>query len=51
MSHTTWTQENRGDYQRLEVGSQIANLISDPSFGYNLCVKCPNGSYKTILDI
>jgi hypothetical protein len=33
------------------VGNQITNLISDPSFGYNLCVKCPNGSCEPILDI
>jgi hypothetical protein len=33
------------------VGSQNANLTSSPSFGYNLCLKCPNGSCKLILDI
>jgi hypothetical protein len=33
------------------VGSQIGNFTSSPSFGYNLCVKCPNGSCKPILDI
>jgi hypothetical protein len=33
------------------VGSQIANLTSDPSFGHNLCFKCPNGQCKPILDI
>jgi hypothetical protein len=32
-------------------GSHIANLTLDPSFGHNLCVKCPNGSCKPILDI
>jgi len=33
------------------VESQIANLIPDPSFGHNLCFKCPNGSCKPILNI
>jgi hypothetical protein len=33
------------------VGSQIVNLIPDPSFGHNLCFKFPNGLYKPILDI
>jgi len=33
------------------VGSQIDNLTPDLSFGYNLCVKFPNGSCKLILDI
>jgi hypothetical protein len=33
------------------VVSQIDNLTSGPSFGYSLCVKCPNESCKPILDI
>ncbi len=33
------------------AGSQIANLTPDPSFGHNLCFRCPNGSCKPILDI
>jgi len=32
-------------------GSQIGNLIPSPSFGHNLCVKCPNGSCEPILNI
>jgi hypothetical protein len=51
MLHATCTQGNRCDYWLLVVGSQSANLILDPSFGYNLCVKCSNGSCKPILDI
>jgi len=35
----------------LVVGSQIANLTFDPSFGHNLCFKYANGSYEPILDI
>jgi len=44
-------QGGRGDSWLLMVGSQIANLIPGPAFGYNLCVKCPNGSWEPILDI
>jgi hypothetical protein len=30
---------------------KIANLTPDPSFGHNLCFKCPNGSREPILNI
>jgi len=33
------------------VRSQIGNLTPGPSFGYNLCFKCPNGSCEPILEI
>jgi hypothetical protein len=33
------------------VGNHIANLIPNPSFGHNLCFKCPNGSCEPNLDI
>jgi hypothetical protein len=51
MWHGTCRQGNRGDSRLLMVGSQIGNLTPDPSFGQNLCIKCPNGSCKPILDI
>jgi hypothetical protein len=51
MSHATCTQGNRGNFLLLVVGSEIVNLTPNPSFGYNLCVKCPNGSCEPILDI
>ncbi len=51
MSHATCTLGNWGDSRLLVVGSQIVNLTLDPSFGHNLCLKCPNGSCKPILDI
>jgi len=51
MLHATYTQGNWGDSGLLVVGSQIANLIIGPSFGYNLCVKCLNESCEPILDI
>jgi hypothetical protein len=33
------------------VRSQIGNLTFGPSFGHNLCCKCPNGSCEPILNI
>jgi hypothetical protein len=51
MSHATCTQGNQGDSWLLMVRSQIANLTFDPSFGHNLCLKCPNGSCKSTFDI
>ncbi len=51
MLHSTCMQGNRVDSQLLVVGSQIANLTSGPSFGHNLCFKCPNGSCEPTLDI
>jgi len=48
MLHATCMQGNRGDSWLLVVGSQITNLIPDPSFGHNLCLKCPNGSCEPI---
>jgi hypothetical protein len=50
MSHATCTQGNWGKSWLLVVGNQIGNLTLDPSFGYNLCFKCPNGSCESILD-
>jgi hypothetical protein len=51
MLQTTCTQGNRCDSWLLIVGSQIGNLTPHPSFGHNLCFKCPNGSCEPILDI
>ncbi len=51
MWHAICTQGNWGDFWLLVVRSQIGNLIHDPSFGYNLCVKCPNGSCEPFLNI
>jgi len=33
------------------LGNQIGNITPNPSFGHNLCFKCPNGSHNPILDI
>jgi hypothetical protein len=51
MWHATCTQGNEVDSWVLMVGSQIANLTPNLSFGHNLCFKCPNGSCEPILDI
>jgi hypothetical protein len=51
MSHATCTQRNWVDSQLPVVGSQIASLTIDFSFGHNLRCRCPNGSCKPILDI
>jgi hypothetical protein len=51
VSHFTCTHRNQVDSQLLVVGSQIVNLTPDLFFYHNLCWRCPNGSYKAILDI
>jgi len=51
MSHTTCTKGNQGDSRLLVVNSQIVNLTPDPSFGHNLCFRCPNGWCEPILNI
>jgi len=51
MLHDTCTQGNRGDLWLLVVRNQSANLTLDPSFGHNLCFRCPNGSCEPTLDI
>jgi hypothetical protein len=51
MWQGTFTQGNWGNSWLLVVRSQIGNLTPDLSFGHNLCLKCPNGSCKPILDI
>jgi hypothetical protein len=42
---------NHGYSSLLVVGSQIANLTPNFSFGHNLCFKNPNGSCEPILNI
>jgi hypothetical protein len=51
MLHVTWTQGNLVDSRLLVIGSQIANLTPDSSFGHILCFRCPNESCEPILDI
>jgi hypothetical protein len=49
--HSTYTHQCRVDSGLLVIKSQTVNLTPGPSFDYNLCCKCPNGSYKAIFDI
>ncbi len=51
MSNVGWTRGNWVDSWLLVVGSQIANLTPDVSFGHNLCYTCPNEQCEPILDI
>jgi len=51
MSHVVYKQVNRVDSRLFMVGSQIANLTPDLSFGHNLCFKCLNEQWELILDI
>jgi len=51
MSHVICSEVNRIDSRLFLVGSQIGNLTIGPSFGHNLCFKCPNEQCKPILDI
>jgi hypothetical protein len=51
MLHAIYTHGNRVEFWLLMVESQIANLTLIPSFGHNLCFKCPNGQCEPILNI
>jgi len=51
VSHSTYTHRDRVDSQLLVVGSQTANLTPGPSFAYNLCFRCSNGSCEANLNI
>ncbi len=51
MWHVICSQVNRVDSRLFLVGSQIASLTPDPSFGHNLCFRYPNEQCKPILDI
>jgi hypothetical protein len=51
MWHVVCSQVNRVDSQLFLVGSQTSSLTPDPSFGHNLCFRCPNEQCKPILDI
>jgi len=51
MWHVPCSQVNRVDSRLLVVGSQIGSLTPGPSFGHNLCFRCPNEQCEPILDI
>jgi hypothetical protein len=50
MSHVVWRQVFRVDSWLLMVGSQNWQTPG-PSFGHNLCFRCPNEQCEPILDI
>jgi hypothetical protein len=49
--HVVWSQINRVNSRLFLVGSQPASLTPGLSFGHNLCFRCPNEQWETILDI
>jgi hypothetical protein len=51
MLHAFCSQVNRVNSWLFLVGSQTDNLTPDPSFGHNLCFRCPNEQCEPILDI
>ncbi len=51
MSHVFWSQVFRVDSRLFLVGSQIGTSTPGPSFGHNLCFRCPNEQCEPILDI
>jgi hypothetical protein len=51
MSHSRIDHREKVDSQLFVVGSQTGSSIPDPSFGHNLCFKCPNEPCKPNLDI
>jgi hypothetical protein len=51
VSHSICKHRGWVDSRLLVIGSQTANLTSDPSFDHNLCCRCWNGSCKAIFDI
>ncbi len=51
MSHVVCRQVNQEDSRLSLVGSQTNNLTPNPSFGHNLCFRCPNEQFEPILNI
>jgi len=51
MSHSRIGHREEVDSLLLVVGSQTGSSTPGPSFGHNLCFRCPNEPSKLILDI
>jgi hypothetical protein len=51
ISHALCKQVNRVDSRLFLVRSQTASLTHGPSFGHNLCFRCPNEQCEPILNI
>ncbi len=48
MCNVVCSQVNRVDSRIFLVGSQIGSLTPGPSFGHNLCFRCPNEQCENI---
>jgi hypothetical protein len=51
VAHSICTHWDRVDSRLFVVRSQTTSLTPGPSFAYNMCCKCPNGSYEAIFHI
>jgi len=51
MLHSRIGRREEVDSRLLVVGSQIGSSTPGPSFGHNLCFRCPNEQCEPILDI
>jgi len=51
VSHSQIGHREEVDSRLFVVGSQTGSSTPGPSFGHNLCFKCPNEQCEPILDI
>jgi hypothetical protein len=51
MLYALCNQVNQVDSRLFLVRSQTDSLTLSPSFGHNLCFRCPNEQCEPILDI
>jgi hypothetical protein len=51
MSYALYNQVNWVNSRLFVIRSQIDSLTPGPSFGHNLCFKCPNEKCEPILEI
>jgi len=51
MSHVICSQVNQVDSWLFLIRSQTTNLTPTPSFGHNICFRCPNEQCEPISDI
>jgi len=51
MSHSRIRHREEVDSRLFVVGSQTGSSTPGPSFGHNLCFRCPNEPSEPILDI
>jgi len=51
VSHSRIGHRKKVDSRLFVVGSQTGSSTPSPSFGHNLCFRCPNEQCEPILDI